>query len=298
MQSGLGKSLHPAERPPLFRLLKPCESVLVDMLQYYSSLLCSASGTGRLRFLWMPLRYQTYEQFCRCEADRVREARRVLMLACAWQFRRHWAYLSSDTFSLAMVGDAGACPDSLRDFLAKWRQQSSCCVAPGLPRALKLRQLSADDLQSPAWRHVLYWYGASLQLSIADVEAKHAVNRQNTDCGFSTVAAKFINAEACLCKRQAQEAVRVAAAATAPQRPGQQPSAAVAVQTRSRHVKKIKAKSGLELFRADWLKNVRSSAGDVRVNPCTRDAWAAVRRAWAQLTPAQKSAYEGMASSS
>ena len=167
--SCLGKSLTPGERPPLFSMLNPGESILVSLMQHYSSLLCTTDGLGRLCWLWMPLGYDSFDQFCRSEPGLVREIRRVLLFACAWQYRRHYEYISSDMFAIACVADPDACPRMVESFLEGWRRKRVCCVPGGLPRALKQRQVSCEELQSSSWKSSLYWYASCIQWSIADV---------------------------------------------------------------------------------------------------------------------------------
>ena len=290
----LKKSLVPGSRPPLFSLLHPRESVLTSMLQHYTSLLCTRTGCGRMSLLWMPLGFDSFDAFCQAEPQLVREIRRTLLLACGWQHRRHHEYINSDMYAVAMVADPQACPETLRSFLHRWEKKQVCCVPPGLPRALKVQKVSSEDLQGPAWKQVMYWYAASFQWSIADVEVKHAFNRQNSECGFSTIAAKFINKEALLNLRQA-------AAATTKASLPDKISASLAgdrdVSVLDKRVAKAKGKSAFEIFRGRWISQQRLTS-DGAFNPCSRAAWNAARQAWSEMPQEQRAVCESLAAAS
>ena len=72
-----------------------------------------------------------------------------------------------------------------------------CCASPGLSRQLKQRGISADSLEKDViWRSVLHGYAALLEMSIADVETKHALSRHWSERPFATLVAKHVNREA------------------------------------------------------------------------------------------------------
>ncbi|CAE7247237.1 unnamed protein product [Symbiodinium sp. CCMP2592] len=216
--SCLGHSLSPGERPPLYCLLDPSNSVLTTML-----------------------------------------------FASCWMFRRHYEYLHSESFLVAIVG---------------------------LARALKTRHVTAEELQTSRWKKIFAWFAATLQLSIADVEVKHAANRSNAESGFSTIAAKFVNSDSHLVARQARQK-------TWPSKDKDESGhiedvgkdATVVDMTKRRP----KGQSALELFRKDWLHRRRMSEA---VNPATKAVWDEVRAAWRELSDEQKQVYTAMAASS
>ncbi|CAE7032130.1 unnamed protein product [Symbiodinium natans] len=285
----LGQSLSPGKRPPLYCLLDPRSSVLTSMLQHYSLLLSSETGAGRMRLLWSTWGYDTFARFCLCEPHLVREIRRVLLHASAWQYRRHFEYLHGDAFLVAVVGDEQACPEVLSSFLASWRRKRACCVTPGLARALKAREVTAEDLLSKHWKRIMHFYASTLQLSVADVEVKHAANRQNAESGFSTIAAKFINSDSYLIARQARQHTWPASAKEKVA-DIQVPAGDLTVKDKTR--RRAKGKSALELYRAEWLRQQQFGGA---VNPVTRAVWDQVRDAWRELPAEQKQIYEAMA---
>ncbi|CAE7192429.1 unnamed protein product [Symbiodinium sp. CCMP2456] len=286
----LKKSWSPEARPPLFSLLDPKDSVLTGALQHFSSLLCTTEGGGRMQFLWKPLGYQSFDDFCQLEPGLVRQIRRVLLFAAGWQFRHHYDYIiNCDTYAIGLVADPNACPDEPDRFLRGWERKKTCCVQPGLCRGLKLRNVSGDELQSASWKQVLYWYAACFQFTIADVEVKHAQNRQNTDSGFSTVAAKFINSEAMLENRQARQHVNKGkgkATDTSFRRIDSD------VRLSDNRSSRPRGKSAFEVYRANWIQNQRLQ--NDAFNPCTKTAWDEVRRGWANLDEQQQSIYKAM----
>ena len=284
-------------RPPLLSLLHPRQSVLTAAQQHLSCMLCTTEGGGRMQFLWRPLGYQSFDDFCQLEPGLVRQIRRVLLFAAGWQFRRHYDYIiNSDTFAIGLVADPGACPDELDRFLRGWERKKACCVQPGLCRGLKLRNISGEELQSASWKHVLYWYAASFQFTIADVEVKHAQNRQNTDSGFSTVAAKFINSEALLESRQARQNANQGQGKSTDVCESSFQGADSDVRVSDKRSSRPKGKSAFEVYRANWIQNQRLQ--NDAFNPCTKTAWDEVRRAWANLGEQQRSIYEAMSMAS
>lgn len=106
--SCLNKSLKQGQRPPLYCILDPRTSVLVHVLQHFASLLMNGEGTGRLHMVWANTGYVTFSDFCQNEPRKVRELRRMLMLASGWIFRRHYLYLTSDPFVITLTGDSSA----------------------------------------------------------------------------------------------------------------------------------------------------------------------------------------------
>ena len=216
------------------------------------------------------------------------------MFAAAWQFRRHYDYFHSDTYMIALVGDAQANPAMLKSFLDSWDRKLVCCVPPGLPRTLKQRGLTAQDLQTPRWRNLLHWYGSTFQFSIADVESKHALNRLSTDCSFATVAAKFVNSESHLIARQARQQMHPDTKLSQQSLSG---TSGHDIAVADKSSRKAKGKSALEFFRADWIKG-QQRTGMGSFNPCTHEAWNHVRRAWEQLAPEQQQAYTAMSRTS
>ena len=158
----------------------------------------------------------------------------------------------------------------------------------GLPRALKQRQVSCEELQSSSWKSSLYWYASCIQWSIADVEVKHALNRQNTDCGFSTIASKFINSEALLNSRQAAKAAKAATGKASLSSAG---SRDVVIQDKRK--KKAKGKSPpFEIFRAHWICQQRLTSS--AFTPCVHSSWEQVRQAWGMLSEEQQENFKAL----
>jgi hypothetical protein len=73
--SCLGKSLKHATRPPLYSLIDRRSSIIIQVLQHYSSLLLNPHGDGRLNLLWSNTPYESFADFCENEPARVRELR-------------------------------------------------------------------------------------------------------------------------------------------------------------------------------------------------------------------------------
>ena len=279
----LKKSLS-CDRCVLYELLDPEVSIVAGLLQHLSALAMSEDGEGRLRLLGSP--YPS--------AQKVRQLRRLLLLTSGWIYRRHHVYVHSLRYSICVVADPEANPGVKAAVCRQWDAAPVCCVPPGLPRMLKLRGVNADGLCEGRWRKVLHAYASTIQWSIADCEQKHAVNRQSSGSAFSTIAAKFVNAEALLERKQAQE--RHASETSAPGSGACRGGGQVRVQAKvSKQGQGLKALSALELFRRDYLKRQMLTGP---VNPCSKDCWDAVRSEFANLSDEERAVYTSLAESS
>ena len=303
--SCLGNSLKAGSRPPIYKLLDPKASVVVQALQHFSSLLSSTDGSGRLLLLWSISGYGTYKEFCRCQPCKTREIRRVLLLAAGWCFRRHYVYLNDLTFALSALGDPEGDPGVLARIAEEWDRKSHCCVGPGICRDLKRLGLSSEQLRSPGWKDLLRWIGSAVQFSMADVEALHSQNKHLAGCAFHNIASKFINTESRRLMREAEELQQLdtgtgkghglADSSDSGKRslPG-----GIEVVEKCRRTG-AKAMSALELFRVRYLALQRGSASDgSKVNCCNAEHWAEVKREWENLSADQRAVYESMAQDS
>ena len=291
----LGKSLKDGERPAIYKLLDPRTSVVVQMLQHYSSLLMSKSGGGRLRLVW-PCQGSSFATFCATHPEKCRQLRRILMLGAGWMFRRHFVYLNSDTLALTMCGDDQADPHTLKNFLEFWEEKNACCFPPGICRDFKKNNTRVQDLQSGNCKNLLFWVASTIQLSIADVEAMHSQNRALAGSSLTDIAAKFINSES---KRVQEEALQLATPVQQDGDKSQQTFSQIQVEAKKRHVSGCKGSSALELFRYHYLELLQGpQGGQTTVNPCCRSLWKEVKEAYSNLSPAQKAMYESMSQDS
>lgn len=294
----MGKSLQKGERPALYKLLDPRTSVVVQMLQHYSSLLMSKCGGGRLRLVWPSKKYHSFATFCEAQPHRCREIRRILMLGAAWVFRRHYVYLNNDTFALTMCGDDQAHPQTLTNFLDFWGERNSCCFPSGICRDFKQMNISPHDLQRGICKDILFWVASTVQLSIADVEAMHSQNRALAGSSLTDIAAKFINAEA---TRVQNEAVSLGSPAKTAE-PNDESGGSSSKRSGIRIQQSLKqptpkGASPLELFRKHFL-DLKNQEQDGNVNPCSKALWKEVKEAFHGLSPTRKSLYESLSKDS
>eukprot|EP00435_Cladocopium_sp_Y103_P028137 s2217_g7.t1 len=293
----LSVSLQAGQRPALYKLLDPRASVVIQALQHYSSLIMSTSGGGRLNLVWPRTEYVCFGEYCKYNLDKCRVIRRILMLGAAWVYRRHLVYLNDDQFSITVCGDDDAHRDTLQTFLGFWEQKRPCCYPPGLCRDLKSMNLSADDLTFGNCKRMLYFVASTLQLSIADVEAMHSQNRALHGNSFSSISAKFINAESVRIQQEARKLQY-----------GKEggPHADDSKDVSGHKNKGIglswshkgataKGLSALELYRKHYLE-LRSRSE--KINPCSKEIWNDVRQAFAELSPEERSLYEKMSQDS
>ena len=170
-------------------------------------------------------------------------------------------------------------------------------MSPGLARGLKQMKVSSESLtEDPVWQAVLRGYAALLQMTIADVETKHALSRHWADRPFPTITAKHINREACVCVEEARS-LKDSCMGLGDRSSGSlQPddlSGAVKLKT-----KQARGKSAVLCFRDDFLRAAREIAPDGAVNPCSKEFWAEFRQAWASLSDERKAYYAEMAAQS
>ncbi|CAE7246401.1 unnamed protein product [Symbiodinium sp. CCMP2456] len=176
----------------------------------------------------------------------------------------------------------------------RWDASHACCVNAGFARALKKQNVSADALASDAqFRALLKGLALLLDLSIADVECKHALSRHWSDRPFPTLTAKHINKEASVA---VHEAVQQAESLL---HPGKGAAAAlsgtykVANNTISIKAKHKRAKSGYMFFRDDLINIMKQTHG--AVNPCSKDFWSELKKSWENLPQQRKDYYNELA---
>ena len=219
------------------------------------------------------------------------------MLASGWVFRRHYRYLNSDPFSLLMCGDENANPATLDNFLAFWTVKHACCCFPaGICRDFKKMNLTPDDLTYGRCKTLLYWTAATLQMSIADVEAMHSQNRALQGSSFASISSKFVNSEAV---RVRDEARRLQFGKDDSDRDRGKTERLTNMVSSEHGIKVIqktkeptpKGQSALEIFRKHFL---RLNGQSEKVNPCSKQHWADVREAFAKLTAREKTLYQSL----
>ncbi len=299
--SCLGKSLKEGERPPLYCLLDKRCSVVIQVLQHYASLLLNPEGNGRLTLLWGNTPHESFGDFCLREPGRVRQLRRILLLASGWVYRRHWLYLNSDPFVMTLTGDSAADPDVVQLHLDFWDIKHHCCVPPGICRDLKKKGIKASDLKQPMWRSVMFWTAGSMQLSMADVESLHSQNRVFAGSAFSSISSKFVNHEAARFQQEAAEAQRPSSSGSKSKSNSgtsiKSSCGNITIKDFSNKTTNAKAMSAFEIFRSRFLQSEKS-ANDGVVNPCSKDVWHRVKDTWASLSVEERQVYEALANES
>ena len=287
-------------RPAICELLDPRTSVAWAVLQNVARQLLDPHGRGRLVMIWRPAGFPTYGEWCaECTAS-VRELRRVLICLAGWVYRRHVVYWQELPWPLLQFVDREAEETTVQAAKNLWESSFTCCAAPGLARDLKRMGVSADELATnPKWTAVLAGYGALLEMTIADVECKHALSKHWADRPFPTITAKHINREAAVCVEEARlhadslKTLAAGARAIAPTE-GLEGRKQVSVQVKT---PAPRAKSAYMFFRDDLLAAQQRVSSDV-VNPCSREFWASLKEAWAALPEARKAYYEDLAQES
>ncbi len=260
----------------------------------------STKGKGRLLLLWSNSGYPEYEDFCLGEPQKIREMRRVFLLACGWFYRRHSQYLNNDSFAVTLVGDVEANPNTLDTFLKKWDQKKHCCVPSGICKDLKRQGITAEDLQKPEWKCLMYNAASMLQLSMADVEAMHSRNRVLARSAFHTISSKFINRESqCFMEEasvlQDPPGAQVPCSSSPNRKTTTTKDGGLVIVEPKQKNSNCKGQSPLEIFRKRYLQQKRLLDS---VNPCNKEVWEEVKTRFDELSPHEKSIYEKMSQES
>ena len=260
----------------MYKVLDPKFSILTQVQQFFSSLLTCSEGSGRLLLLWFNSGYPTFEDFCLGEPAKTRELRRVFLLASAWCFRRHVKYLNSEQFQLTLCGDSNADTGTMDQFFQTWDRKKHCCVSSGICKEMKKMGVTSNDLKTRKWRQTMYHTAATLQLSMADVEAMHSRNRVLARSAFHSIASKFINKE---CKSFYEEAQVLQGCKSSETSCLNQDFKKDGLQVISQKPYQ-KGQSALELFRHRYLKGKMASES---FNPCSKEVWNEVKDSYNSL---------------
>ena len=135
-----------------------------------------------------------------------------------------------------------------------------------------------------------------MQLSIGDVESLHSQNRVLQGSSFSSIAAKFVNAESVRIKDEARNLQFGKPEKSGVSKPDNVQDAHSKGAVKVSWVSKSstpKALSALEIFRKHFLG--LQSRGDDKINPCSKETWSNVRAAWSELTQRERDLYEQLA---
>ena len=283
-------------RFPICELLDKRVSVIWAVLQNIGNQLLDNRGTGRLCFAWQASGFSSYQEWCSCDTKQVRELRRALLALSAWVYRRHIVYWEQFPWCLMRLVDDFAEEASVEEVKDRWDSSLICCMPAGLARELKRAAPTAEALVADSkWRATLTGFAALLQMTIADVETKHALSRHWADRPFPTIAAKHINREAKLCVDEATaiaESVRPSAALESGAAVARGPSKGAAVKMKT---PQIRSKSAYMYFRDDFLRVQKDIMAGGAVNPCTTEFWQEMKTAWNALPAARREYYEELA---
>ncbi|CAE7198521.1 unnamed protein product, partial [Symbiodinium sp. CCMP2456] len=279
-----------SERFVICEVLDKGSSIIWAVLQNIAHQLMDKTGGGRLCMIWQASDCKSFAQWCSTCPQEVRALRRVLLALSGWVFRRHVAYWDEFPWALLQFCDPSASPEVVSTVKQRWDEAASCCVPAGWARSLKKLRVDADTLhEEPKYQMLLSGYGRLLQLTIADVECKHALSRHWSDRPFPTLTAKHINAEAKTCVQEASEQLKSLRSKS----PCCKSAPADSRQVVSMRQKQIRSKSAYMFLRDDLLRTATIS-----LNPCTKEFWKELQGRWDSLTPVQQAFYEEKAKQS
>ena len=279
--------------PVLCDLSRAQTSVVVCVLEYLRGLARGLLAMARL--IWQHAGHQSFEAwFQRCPGE-VAVMRRVVLFSAASNHRRHGHFMKLH-FSLPRLGDARSSCQCVDAVVEEIQATSSCCLPPGTVRFLKERSTDLRSAEARKW--VLCW-AMSQTTSLADTERMHARNRyhcsrSNGSMNWGSMAAQAVNHQvaAVLKKHRLRAQPETQGQGGAALEQSSQSAAANVLPKESQlpllpqyrpggrcAQKRGKAKSALEVFRTDFLDELRSKSE--LVNPCSKETLEQVRSAWA-----------------
>ena len=278
-------------RFPVCDLLDFRRSVAWAILQNISHQLMDTDGRGRLCMIWQASGFTSYTEWCAGRSQEVASLRRAFVSLSGWVFRRHVAYWDTFPWSLLRLIDPEADGSVVKDVQGKWDGILPCCLHPGLARDLKRLKISGEELATdPKWCSVLRGYAQLMHLSIADVEAKHALSRHWADRPYPSIVARHINREACVCVQEAKaymESLQHSDTTNAMM-------PANSAGTVRLHAKQVRGQPAEMLFRTDFHGTLKMASPGVPVNPCSKEFRAEARQAWSALPAESREYYEEM----
>ena len=292
--------------PSIFNELDETRSIVVRVLQYYSSLL--GLSCGRARLLWQWSDAENSEEWIRDFPEQALTTRRLILAASAGVVRRLSKLVKEFPWLMLSLGDLRR--EDGRSVAEKFVSTSWCCLPPGLARMLHtrvlgkyrgphtsedhVRGLSVNALISPAWRHYFFGMPFSIFGSIACVEKRHRHHRSLAcpQLQWHKFAALSVVGKAQRlhdgCAIASAEAKVAAAQAAIEDQDGQgEPQAAIEDEQPR---KLLRAQSPLTLFKEWWLQ--MESANGRRWNPATAACWQQVRDAYDALSAEERNTFE------
>jgi hypothetical protein len=211
--------------------------------------------------------------------------------------RRH-AHFLRPPFVLTTLEDDRSPAEYKEEVVQGWEKLSSCCARPGLAQDMKHKGVDLRDSASRQW---LLPFAVGLTMSLGNTERQHAHNKAFcTSCNDQAqwtqfVAQSVLHQAKCVmtATRKAQEAQQAekrkveqqalppASSSASPlpravDAPLAAPPPALADSSR-----RPKARSPLELFKADFSAQL-AAAGE-HVNVATAAFWTRLRAAWSRL---------------
>eukprot|EP00439_Symbiodinium_sp_Y106_P065057 s2155_g10.t1 len=282
-----------SQRFPVCALLDVRTSVAFAVLQNICHQLLDTEGRARLCMVWQTSGFTSYTDWCAARSEEVASLRRALMSLSGWIFRRHVLYFDQFPWSLLCLIDPEADESVVKGVQQKWDGAHPCCLNPGLARELKKLKVSGDELATDSkWRSVLRGYAQLMQLTIADVETKHALSRHWADRPYPTIVAKYVNREACVCVEEAK--AYVASLHQNDATDAVVPTNSVGGGTVRLHAKQVRGQAAEMLFRTDFHATLKMASPHVPVNPCSKEFRVEAKQAWEALSVERKEYYEEM----
>ena len=126
------------------------------------------------------------------------------MVVSSGIYRRHKLKLFAFPWRLACVADARVPLSARRQILKRFLAARHCCLAFGLARQLRERNLGVDELLGCHWQNFFCMMACLRTMQIMDVETRHRRNRAMTHMHkcWSHFVASYLNSEAKILLRE------------------------------------------------------------------------------------------------
>lgn len=192
-------------RPPIMVLRSPADSPLTMTIQYLSCLYVeNPGGDSRVWLLISWLGFSSPSEHLEGDVASWKRLRVALRSTMTSIWRQHVHELSQYPWTLLSLVDAPAPQRLKHSIIQDWESEEPCCLPEGLARRFKDANV---DFMSSDTQIFRFWFAFMVQLTVADVEVRHARNQvaagATGNVDFANIVASCIAAEYSELKRSA-----------------------------------------------------------------------------------------------
>ena len=299
-------------RPYLLDMTGPQTSPITACLQYLSGLL--SGGPEVSRIVWQSAGHMSMSEWVVACPNAAVVFRRTCLAEASKTLRRHGHFLRHP-FVLTTLEDDRSPAQYKEEVIQSFEKLSECCARPGLAKDLKRKSVDMRDARSRDW---LLPFALGVTMSLGNTERQHAHNKsfctgaQDQALWTNVVAQSVLHQAKCImtATQKAQAAQQAEAAKSCRQEmpPGSSasplpravqaalaPPPAPAAGRFGVGSRRPKARSAVELLKADFVETLRAAGENPKV--ASKSFWNRCREAWGQLPQERIEVYNQLAES-